>query len=318
MKFSVIQESDVAEVIDFVEQGTATPWTRKSWFGSRNSGVVARSQGLVCGVLPLRPLKMRIGESVKTAYYCSAVRVAPKFRNLGIGSRMMEFACDHFITMSSFLVVVRDDPKGSAYRWYVANGFDSVAKVVSYLHLRSHDELTLGPSTNIQVSSLDVPSSAQNWEWDRLLLREASTTNGSTELDAIDVWRRRMDLHYYSAAYSEHKVFQVTTQGLVLLGLAARTQMRNEPRVDILDFVYRGEGATTSFQSAAQLAVVNLTSDVTKAVFWNLNVLEAMQLGVADKWESRWQTEILTRGLTSDDRNEIDASFWKYRQLDFV
>jgi hypothetical protein len=231
---------------------------------------------------------------------------------------MIEFACDHCVSTSSFLVVVRDDPKSSAYRWYVSNGFESVAKVASYRHQMGREQPTFDIPPTIQVSGFGGPTFDQNCRWDDILSGAATTTHKPTEWKTFNDWRQRTEFHYYSAAYSEHKVFQITSQSFVLLGLSARTEMRNEPRIDILEFVYRGEKTDVSFATIAELAVANLTSDITPTLFWNMNVPEATQLGVADRWESRWQTEILARGLTSDDQKEIAASYWRYRQLDFV
>lgn len=318
MQLSIIGEGDLGDVVEFIANGTATAWSRESWLGSCNSGVVARDQGQVCGVLPIRPLRRRFGTSIKTANYCSAVRVAPEMRNRGIGRRMMDFAGENYVSPSSFLVVVRDDPQSSAYRWYAANGFESVAKVVSYRVRRVHESPATTPTSLLRVLELNRLTSEQSNSYQSSLSAAARSPHAFWERKSLDDWRLRMKFHYYSSAYSDQRIFQVAVHDFVLLGLCAYTEMRDEPRVDILDFVYRGDNPARNFAIAAELAVESVTSDRAATVFWNMNVLEAMQLGIAERWEARWQTEVLTRGLASEDRRNIDSSFWVYRQLDFV
>ena len=58
-------------------------------------------------------------------------------------------------------------------------------------------------------------------------------------LCSVDSWKRELRYHYYSELYSRSQALLCSQQGRSLVGLVAYTEMRTEPRVDVLDLEYK-------------------------------------------------------------------------------
>lgn len=317
MQIAPLTEADAEDAISFIQEGTATPWPLQSWTNNRITGVIARESTRTIGILPLRPRKVLISGQILTAYYCTAVRVVESHRGSGLGSEMLKVAEAHFCGVSSFICVIRSDSQGAAFNWYRKNGFVVVAEISSHDVFRD-EPLSSVRSENLSISGLDDVSPAVSKFVDGVLSHGAMRPGVVAQRRSVDAWRRDLHFHYYSRRYSSAEVFSCGPDGGHLVGLVAYTQMRSEPRFDVLDFEYEDPRV---FLRLADVVNRHYSSGNGVPVRWNLGTLEARRLGIESRWVERWRTNLMTRthngmGLIG---NELSRSVdWRYRQIEFV
>lgn len=317
MQIAPLTEADAEDAISFIQEGTATPWPLQSWTNNRIAGVIARDSTRTIGILPLRPRKVLVSGQIFTAYYCTAVRVAETYRGSGLGSEMLKVAEAHFCGSSSFICVVRSDPEGAAFNWYRKNGFVVVAEISSHDVFRDEPQSSV-KSADLSISGLDDLSPAVSKFVDEVLSHGIIRPGVVAQHRYVDAWRRDLQFHYYSQHYSSAEVFACGQEDGHLVGLVAYTQMRSEPRFDVLDFEYEDPG---TFLRLAEVINRHYSGSCGVPVRWNLGALESRRLGVESRWVERWRTNLMIHihdglGLIGNELSQFVD--WRYRQIEFV
>ena len=279
--------------------------------------VVVRDSEKVVGVLPLRPREVVVAGGVLTANYCTAVRVAEGHRSRGLGSAMLDAAEAEFCGPTSFICVVRSNPKSAAYNWYRKNGFVAASDVSSYDV--SGNDLSAGFDLgDLAISELETTEDSISNAIDGILVRASIELGEGALLRSVDSWKRELRYHYYSDLYSRAQASLCGQKGRSLVGLVAYTEMRTEPRFDVLDFEYEDP---KWFMRLSDLVVRHYSAKYGVPVRWNLSRAEGQQLGVESQWVERWRTYFMIRlhsRLQSDQVARLYSARWRYRQLDFV
>lgn len=317
MRIAPLTEADAEDAISFIQEGTATPWALQSWITNRIAGVIVRDSTRTIGILPLRPREVQISGQVLTAYYCTAVRVVESHRGIGLGSEMLRVAEAQFCSSTSFICVVRSDPKSAAFNWYRKNGFVVASEISS--HDVFPDEMsTTRSSVDLVVAGLGALAPAFSEAVDGVLLQSVSRPGVVAKHRSVDAWQRDLQFHYYSQHYSSAEVFSCGQGDGQLVGLVAFTQMRSQPRFDVLDFEYEDP---LLFMRLADVVSRHYSSSYGVPVRWNLGSLEALRLGVESKWIERWRTSLMIRTnkeLGSIGNELFKSVDWRYRQIEFV
>ena len=317
MQIDLLTDADVDEAIAFIQEGTATSWPRQSWLGSQITGLVIRDASRMVGLLPLRPRKVLIAGVAATAYYCTAVRIAPSYRGRGLGSELLAVAKLKFCGSDSFVCVVRSDRNGAAYKWYERNGFVVFAEISSH-DLLYVNELKSDTSPGISVTGLhDMTSSLSNAIDE--VLNSSISRNEVIGLDrSVGGWRRELGAHYYSQNYSHAEIFRCWKESGSLVGLIAYTEMQSEARFDVLDFEYEN---SETFRELSEMVVRHFSTKYVIPIRWNLGTSEGQLLGIDSTWRERWRTYLMVLalpGLKQIRSEPLKSVGWRYRQIEFV
>lgn len=301
--FAKIGDEDVADVLALIAAGTATPRDLDTWTGNAMTGVSARRpDGRTAAILPLEPRRLRTpdGGELRLLWH-SAAQVAPDLRGSGLGGRLLTAAEEILRTDYDGFAVYRDDETGRPWRWYARGGHVPVAGVLSYAlqapaadpagasSAPGDDALTLGDDTPVdQADAALLDRLAALWADD------AAATVGSERRDAA-FWRKRTATHYYRRRYGPFH-FTPAFIGDVPVGyvLWAWTDMRGEPRIDLLEAAVGGGGAA---RRGALLAafVAGASRRGVQEIRVNRSLEEILPLPAVAASAPRWRTSVMVR-----------------------
>jgi len=288
--FNEFKERDLAEVMDVIRGGTATPRDEETWLGNAMTGVLGRGRdGRVVAILPLEPrvLPRAEGAPLRLLWH-SAGQVVPDLRGSGLGRKMIAAAVEIFRDRFDGFAVYRDEETGRAALWYRATGHRPVARIASYAltTLPAEEGLTVDTDRPLEEALADATL------MDRLTALSVGDIRGCVGQESrnVDFWRRRSTYSYYRKRYEPFMLSLLTRRGeLAGYVISAFTKMRGEPRVDLLDM-----GAAPGLRQAVMVGfVASRLNQGNAEVRVNRCIDELEDLPCLASLVPRWQTTVM-------------------------
>lgn len=288
--FDVIGDSDIEEVLSLIRAGTATPRSKDTWNGNSLTGVVGRYEGRVAAILPLEPRTIPIhGRRRLRLLWHTAGQVSPELRGRGIGRQMIASAEAAFSAEYDGFAVYRDDPSGVAWRWYSGTGHLPTAGIQSFSAppRKGRTEIEF---EKLPIESLYRDAAVRNQCSD--LWTHAFGNWSGSETRGPEYWEKRCEAHYYRQRYGTLELYLCRRDGqLVGWIIGADTEMRGEPRLDVLELVTRPHELPRVFKDFVALPELSRLPEIRL----NVAVEQAEALNLAAPVQLRWQTVVLTR-----------------------
>ena len=294
--FREIKANDIRKVLSVIKSGTATPRTFDNWTKNNMTGIIGFDNDNVNRILPLEPRKIN---KYKFLWH-SACQIVPSYRGRGICNEMMKFAINFYKNDDGF-GVYRDKPEARAYNWYYKNNHVPICKIISLnLNRKLHNKASKD-FTTIEFNKLDK-NILDNI---RRIYKIYSKSHPLTEDRNYEFWSKRCENNYYQSKYD--KFFLTFNKESYTIW--SYTEMRNEPRIDILELAY----INSPIKCLNEIIKLNSNLDVRI----NRNEREIKSFNELNGIKSRWHTYVMLC-FFNEKLEKQNLSNWNYQQIDFI
>ena len=310
IRWSRPQDRDA--ILRFIEQMGFNPRDATTWDALDMRAMTAWQNNQLIAAIPLEPRRLRIAptQTIFTAHE-TVVAVHPDHRARGLGSAMQQKICEDAPTHAKLITVFREDPKSSAYRWYLKNGFTPAMHIDSWFWNGQ-----AGTANDIELYRASDPR--VDYEVLHALWRGATEHTGGfvdREQRPLERW---LTVHPYRAQYQFLVLLERRADrsiaGYALLGVGKMHSPTD--RIDILDLVSTEDSIRPIIDAIQRVSVTRSWSPIR----WPLADVDPLtQLAQGSRFKKGWPFDMLIRP-TDSSFILPPSSFknWRYAPIDYI